>query len=85
MPKFIGEFETIFGQLERMGQNTKVRESHNAPLFLASLGTNSQLESIVAALHSRKVDSLTWKSVTADLIQEWAHTKKGKGNESEQT
>ena len=45
MPKFILEFKTIFGQLERMGENMKVPESHKAPLLLANLRINSHLES----------------------------------------
>ena len=50
MLKLIVEFETIFGKLERIGENMKVLESHKAPLLLANLRTNSQLEGIIAAL-----------------------------------
>jgi len=81
MPKFIDEFETLFGQLERMGEKTKVPETHKAPLLLASLGTNSLLENTVAALRLRDVDNLSWKDVTADIIQEWQQKKDKKTND----
>ena len=70
MPKLIVEFETMFRKLERMGENTKVLESHKAPLLLANLRINSQLEDIIAALRLGKFDSLTCKSVRSDLLQE---------------
>lgn len=75
MSKYIDEFESLFGQLERMGAETKVPDSHKAPLLLASLGTHSLLESSVAALRLRDIDKLTWEAVTADLIQEWTQLK----------
>lgn len=75
MGKFIDEFETLFAQLERMGPDTKIPESHKAPLLLASMGTTSQLESTVAALRTKDTDELTWETVTSDLIQEWKHIK----------
>lgn len=83
MGKFIDEFETLFSQLERMGTETKIPESHKAPLLLASMGTTSQLESTVAALRTKDTDELTWETVTSDLIQEWNHiksTRHGKDN-----
>lgn len=49
MGKFIDEFETLFAQLKHMGHETKISESHKAPLPLASMGTTLQLESTVAA------------------------------------
>lgn len=71
MPKFVDEFETLFAQLERMGEDTAVPESHKAPLLLASMGHESALESTVAALRLKETACLTWEAVSADLIQEW--------------
>lgn len=78
MAKYIDEFEVLFNQLEKMGNDTKVPESHKAPLLLSSMGHDSQLESTVAALRLRDVDQLTWESVTADLIQEYQQSKETK-------
>ena len=32
MPKYIDHFESLFAQLERMGNDTTIPESHKAPL-----------------------------------------------------
>ncbi len=71
MSKYVDEFESLFAQLERMGKDCAVPESHGAPLLLASMGHNSPLESTIAALRMKDTDCLTWEAVTADLIQEW--------------
>ena len=87
MPKFIDEFESLFDQLEKMGDELAVPESYKAPLLLTSLGTKSNLESAVAALRLRDVDDLTWETVTADLIQEFQRSKSanisGNGNQKD--
>ena len=75
MAKYVDEFETIFAQLEIMGSSTAIPETFKAPLLLSSIGTNTPLESTVAALRLRDVDDLNWDSVTADLIQEYKRTK----------
>ena len=54
-----------------MGDDTKIPETHKAPLLLASMGNRSQLESTVAALRTRDTDQLSWAAVSADLIQEY--------------
>jgi gag-polypeptide of LTR copia-type len=74
MSKYIDEFNQLFSQLESMGTDANIPESHKAPLLLASLCTNSSLESTVAALRLRDISDLTCDSVTADLIRkqnEW--------------
>lgn len=73
MGKFIDEFETLLAPLDRMGTDTKIPESHKAPLLWASLGKTSQLESTVAALRKKDTDDITWESVTSDLVPEWNH------------
>lgn len=88
MPKYIDEFETLFAQLERMGPETKISESHKAPLLLASMGNSSPLESTFAALRTRDTDQLSWEAVSADLIQEWSALKSssnGKESNSDRT
>ncbi len=71
MSKYKDEFDQLFSQLETMGDEAKVPESHKAPLLLASLGTNSKMENTAAPLRLTKIEDLTWTSVTADLIQEY--------------
>lgn len=72
---YIDEFEPVFAQLERMGDDTKIPESHKAPLLIASMGNNSVLESTIAAMRTKNSDQFNWQSVTADLIQEWNQWK----------
>ena len=58
-----------------MGTNIAVPEEHMAPFLLISLGNESDLESTVAALRLKNVESLTWEAVTADVIHEWKRQK----------
>lgn len=41
MASYNDEFETLFAHLERMEADTRIPESHTAPLLLASMGTTS--------------------------------------------
>lgn len=75
MARYVDDFESLFAQLEKMGTNTALPEAFKAPLLLSSLGTNSPLESTIAALRLRDVEELSWEAVTADLIQEYKRRK----------
>ena len=68
MGKYIDEFESLFSQLERMGEDVKIPETHKAPLLLSSIGHGTVLESTVAALRLKDTGDLKWPSVTSDLI-----------------
>ncbi len=70
MGKFVDEFESLFSQLERMGEDVKIPETHKGPLLLASIGHGTVLESTVAALRLKDTSDLKWPSITSDLIQE---------------
>jgi len=59
MPKYIDDFESLFSQLERMGKQTAIPETHKAPLLLASLSQYSPLQSSVTALRLKDTDDLT--------------------------
>lgn len=72
---YIDEFESLFAQLEIMGNDTDVPESHKLALLLASMGTTSILESSVAVLRVMDTVDLTWQLVTAGLILEYRQTK----------
>jgi len=78
MDEYVNDFANLFSQLERMGKDTAVPETHKAPLLLASIGHGSSLESTVAALRLKDTEHLTWESVTSDLIQEWKRTRDDK-------
>lgn len=43
--------------------------------MLASMGTDSKLESTVTALRLKDTEDLTWEAITADLIQEYKRIK----------
>lgn len=75
MAEYIDEFESLFSQLERMGDDTKISVSHKAPLLIESMGNSSLYEPSVAALRTRDTDQLSWDAVSADLIQEWTQIK----------
>ena len=75
MTEYVDGFESLFAQLLRMGESHAVPESHKVGILLASMGSNSRLESACAALRMKDIDSLSWDSVTADLIQEWRNNQ----------
>lgn len=54
-----------------MVDETRIPESHNAPLLLASMGNNSPLKSTVAAMRTKDTNKLTWEDEPSELIQEW--------------
>lgn len=58
-----------------MGTDTSIPDSHKAPQLLASMSSNSPLESTVVAQCTCDSDELMWEHVTADLIQEWIRLK----------
>lgn len=70
MAQYIDGFVTLFNELETMGPDCSIKDSQKAPLLLASLGTDSKFESLIAAMMLKDAKELTWDSVAADLIQE---------------
>ena len=79
MSKYIDEYNQAFAQLESMGKDAKIPESLKGPILIASFGTDSQLESCIAALRVR--DSIpSWEELTADLILEASRIRTSKKN-----
>jgi gag-polypeptide of LTR copia-type len=70
MATFIDEFGTLFSQLERMGKDAAILESHKAPMLLAAIPIDSSLEVTAAALRTKEVAELTWEFVATTLIDE---------------
>jgi hypothetical protein len=70
MATFIDEFGTLFSQLERMGKDAAIPESHKAPMLLAAIPIDSSLEVTAAALRTKDVAELTWEFVATTLIDE---------------
>jgi len=71
MSTYIDQYTTLFSQLERMGKDAAVPESHKAPMLLASIDPNCALESTAAALRTKEVVELTWDYVATTLIDEY--------------
>jgi gag-polypeptide of LTR copia-type len=70
MAKFIDEYCSLFSQLERMGKDAAIPETHKAPMLLAAIPVDSPLEVTAAALRTKDVAELTWEFVTTTLIDE---------------
>lgn len=69
---FEDEFESLFVQLEHMGNKTKILETHREPLLLAIMGNYSPSKSTVASIWTLDTDKLSWEVVSAALIQEYS-------------
>jgi hypothetical protein len=67
---FVDEFASQVPQLERMGSDSSVPESHKAPMLLAWIPVKPPLESTAAALRAKDMSELTWVSVSTILIDE---------------
>ena len=53
--EYVEQYTTLFAQLERMGKEAAVPESHKAPMMLASIDPSCSLESTAAALRTKEV------------------------------
>lgn len=71
MSKYIDDFNKSFAMLEVMGEDATIPESLKAPILLASFGTDSKLESVIAALRV-KSEIPKWEELTSDLTFEAA-------------
>lgn len=71
MAKVVDEYSTVFPQLERMGKEAAIPESHKAPMFLASVNPSSHLEVTVADLRRKDIADLPWDYVATKLIDEY--------------
>ncbi len=66
------EFSQLFAQVETMGEDAHPLDSHHLAILLANIGNYPGLEGIVAAVHLRDADYLSWECVTSGLIEEYA-------------
>lgn len=71
MSSYIDKFTSLFSQLERMGKDAAIPETHKAPMLLASIDPQSFLESTAAALRTKDTSELTWDYVATTLIDEY--------------
>ena len=55
--KHVDRISSLLAQLERMGPNVAVPETHKGPLLLASVGLDSGFESTAAALRTKNPDA----------------------------
>jgi gag-polypeptide of LTR copia-type len=70
MAKFIDEYCSLFSQLERMGKDAAIPETHKAPMLLAAIPVDSPLEVTAAALRTKDVAELICEFSTTTLIDE---------------
>lgn len=71
MSLFVDTYGSLFSQLEQMGKDAAIPESHKAPMLLASIDPDCVLESTAAALRTKDVAELTWDYVATTLIDEY--------------
>ena len=81
MSSYIDQYTSLFSQLERMGKDSAIPESHKAPMLLASINQTCTLESTAAALRTEDASELTWDNVATMLIDEH-NAKSTTGNSS---
>ena len=87
MATYVDQFTSLFSQLERMGEDAAIPESHKAPMLLASIDPSCALESTAAALRTKDIDDLKWDYVATTLIDEYnarqtSSSNSGKGNKN---
>lgn len=81
MSEYIDQYTSLFAQLERMGKDAAIPESHKAPMLLASIDPDGPLESTAAALRTKEAHELTWEYVATTLIDEYnARSSVGAGS-----
>lgn len=71
MDTYIDQYRYLLSQLERMGKDSAIPESHREAMLLASIGLNCALESIEAAHRTKEVSGLTWDYVASTIIDEY--------------
>jgi len=76
MNKHIDEFNSLLSQLESMGDNYKIPDSHKPILLMTSIGNDCGPANVLAALRMRDAENLAWDGVCSDLVQEWETVKK---------
>ena len=85
MSTYVDQYTSLFAQLERMGKDAAIPETHKAPMLLASIDPQCPLESTAAALRTKDVVELTWDYVATTLIDEYnarqmPSSSSGRGN-----
>lgn len=79
MEKYVNEFESLFSQLSQVQSETTIPDILKGPMLLSSIQYGTGLESMAAALRTKDIKELTWKSVSADLIEERKRVNQGEG------
>ncbi len=74
--KYIHEYTNLFSQLEFIGSESAIRQSHKVPMLLASIDPICDLELTAAALRTKDGADLTWEDVTTALIDEYNARRK---------
>lgn len=69
--EYVDKHTSLFSQLEQMGKDAPIPETHKASILLASTDPKCSLESTAVALRTKKVPERTWDYVTTTLIDEY--------------
>jgi hypothetical protein len=67
---FINEFGTLYSHIERMEKDAATPESPKALMLLLDIPTDSTLQLMAAALHTKDVADLIWEFFATTLIDE---------------
>ena len=65
--KYVDEYNQMFATLEAMGEKVQLPDALEAPLFLASFGTDSPYEAAIAFMLVQD-DLNLWEALISDLI-----------------
>ena len=71
MSSYIDQYTSLFSQLERMGKDSAIPDSHKAPMLLASIDQACSLESTATALRTKDASELTWNYAATTLIDDY--------------
>lgn len=71
MSIYVYKYASLFSQLEQMGNDAAIPETHKTPILLASLDQQCSLESTDASLRTKYISELTCFYVTTTLLDDY--------------
>lgn len=70
MASYLDHYTSLFLQLERMGKDAAIPDSHEAPILLTSIDITCSLGSTAATLRTKEPNELAWEYVATTFINE---------------
>lgn len=65
------QYSSLFAELERMGREAVIPESHKALILLLSINLHGTLKSTASALRTNGAQELAWEYVATTLLDEY--------------